>query len=77
MVSDPKFYNPKIVHPLTITGFRKMNEDVNRDLSLRQAIGRSKQVTGLEYLSDDVNTTSSSSGPLLEDPVHSPNSTRN
>ncbi|VDK65388.1 unnamed protein product [Onchocerca ochengi] len=35
MVSDPKCYNPKIVRHLTKSGFRKMNEDVIRDLSLR------------------------------------------
>lgn len=35
MVSDPKCYNPKIVRHLTMSGFRKMNEDVIRDLSLR------------------------------------------
>lgn len=35
MVSDPKCYNPKIVHHLTMSGFRKMNEDVARDFSLR------------------------------------------
>ncbi|VDN04082.1 unnamed protein product [Thelazia callipaeda] len=35
MVSDPKCYNPKIVRHLTMSGFRKMTEDVTRDFSLR------------------------------------------
>uniref|UniRef100_A0A8R1XLN1 Aromatic-L-amino-acid decarboxylase n=1 Tax=Onchocerca volvulus TaxID=6282 RepID=A0A8R1XLN1_ONCVO len=43
MVSDPKCYNPKIVRHLTKSGFRKMNEDVIRDLSLRQTISKTTQ----------------------------------
>ncbi|OZC05138.1 pyridoxal-dependent decarboxylase domain protein [Onchocerca flexuosa] len=43
MVSDPKCYNPKIVRHLTKSGFRKMNEDVVRDLSLRQTISKTTQ----------------------------------
>ncbi|EFO20782.2 TDC-1 protein [Loa loa] len=80
MVSDPKCYNPKIVRHLTMSGFRKMNEDVVRDVSLRETIGRSKiGVTGLKYFKcDNVNTASSSSAPSVEEEVITfPNTTRN
>uniref|UniRef100_A0A0R3RIE9 Ubiquitinyl hydrolase 1 n=1 Tax=Elaeophora elaphi TaxID=1147741 RepID=A0A0R3RIE9_9BILA len=73
MVSDPKCYNPKIVRHLTMTGFRKMNEDVARDLSLREAIGRSKiQEANLKYFRHD--QASSSFGSPVEEantPSHS------
>ncbi|KAL3994461.1 Aromatic-L-amino-acid decarboxylase domain protein [Acanthocheilonema viteae] len=75
MVSDPKCYNPKIVRHLTTSSFRKINEDVVRDLSLREAIGRSK-IQSKYFRCDNVNTTSSSSEPSVEEEVIlSPNST--
>uniref|UniRef100_A0A915PVV5 Tyrosine decarboxylase n=1 Tax=Setaria digitata TaxID=48799 RepID=A0A915PVV5_9BILA len=71
MVSDPKCYNPKIIRHLTMNGFRKMNEDVARDLSLRQTIGKSKpQMTGPKnFKCDNVDATSSSSGQSVEEEI--------
>ncbi|EJW85592.1 hypothetical protein WUBG_03498 [Wuchereria bancrofti] len=84
MVSDPKCYNPKIVRHLTMGGFRKMNEDVVRDLSLREAIGRTKikvtNTNNMKYFKhDNVNTASSSSGPSVdeEEVIASSNTIRN
>ncbi|CAG9537178.1 unnamed protein product [Cercopithifilaria johnstoni] len=80
MVSDPKCYNPKIIHHLTRSGYRKMNEDVVRDFSLRQAMGRPKiEADSLNYFrNDNMNATNSSPGPSVEEEViPSPNSIRN
>ncbi|KAM3719385.1 Tyrosine decarboxylase [Dirofilaria immitis] len=81
MVSDPKCYNPKIVRHLSMSGFRKLNEDVVRDLSLRQTIGKTMQnyqneikkssklqVTDSKYLKCD-NVSKTSSEPSMEEVI--------